>query len=474
MVYEINLLEQQQKYIEIPHNYPIDVALYQGGFGSGKTFVGSLLGILLCIKYPGIKGLVGAQTYKMVRDTTMESYFEHLDNLGCRYKYNKTEDKITFTNGSTIIFRHLEEPDKLKSLNLGFIEIEEMSEIPEATFNMLLSRLRQKPKPEWVNFHHRLFGHTNPQDGKGWIYERFVEKKYEGVGYRRVLASTMENTHLPDGYLELLKASFNEDYFNRNVLGLDDVFSSKLIIKNFKPEIQVTDSIEINEFHPIHVTCDFNANPMCWYICQDYDGNMYVLDELVLHNTTTDAAAGVLADLLKNYKKREIIINGDASGSYQTTKSSDYQIMLNRLKIEGFANLNVRVLNKNPGIENRIACFNNFIYGVDKKHHLFMTSKCKWLKYNFENVECEPGTGKPKKISSGKMRTDPKAMYLLHPIDAVSYMVYLYHPIRDLSFHNAKRNMEGIDIYEGKYSDKPGPSPDSFDFWDTTNKSRED
>ena len=473
MTYDVQLLPKQQEYIEIPHDYPIDVALYQGGFGSGKTFIGSLLGILLCIKYPGVKGLVGAQTYKMVRDTTMESYFEHLEALGCRYKYNKTDDKITFTNGSTIIFRHLEEPDKLKSLNLGFIEIEEMSEIPEATFDMLLSRLRQKPKSDWVNFRHRLFGHTNPQDGKGWIYERFVEKKYPNIGYRRILASTMENKHLPNGYIDLLKASFNEDYFNRNVLGLDDDVSSKLLIKNFKPEIQVTDSITINDFYPIHVTCDFNANPMCWYIAQDYDNNMYVLDELVQLNTTTDASAGVLADVLRDYKNREIIINGDASGSYQTTKASDYQILLNRLRLEGFKNVNVRVMNKNPGIETRITCFNNFFYGVDKKHHFFMTSKCKWLRYNFENLETEPGTGKPKKISTGKLRTDSKAMYLGHPIDAVSYMVYLYHPIRDLSFNKVQRSSDGIDIYEGKYNGKAGPSPDEFDFWETSNKVKE-
>ena len=44
------LLEAQRKFLEIPHEYSIDVAVYQGGYGSGKTFCGSLLGILLCLK----------------------------------------------------------------------------------------------------------------------------------------------------------------------------------------------------------------------------------------------------------------------------------------------------------------------------------------------------------------------------------------------------------------------------------------
>ena len=55
--------DAQREFLEIPHDYSIDVAVYQGGYGSGKTFCGSLLGILLCLKYPGIRGLVGAKTY---------------------------------------------------------------------------------------------------------------------------------------------------------------------------------------------------------------------------------------------------------------------------------------------------------------------------------------------------------------------------------------------------------------------------
>ena len=56
------LLEAQRKFLEIPHDYSLDVAVYQGGYGSGKTFAGSLLGILLALKFAGIRGLVGAQT----------------------------------------------------------------------------------------------------------------------------------------------------------------------------------------------------------------------------------------------------------------------------------------------------------------------------------------------------------------------------------------------------------------------------
>ena len=67
------LLEKQQEFFNIPHDHQLDVVIYQGGYGSGKTWCGSLLGIMLARKYPGSRGLVCAKEYVLVRlwDATM-------------------------------------------------------------------------------------------------------------------------------------------------------------------------------------------------------------------------------------------------------------------------------------------------------------------------------------------------------------------------------------------------------------------
>ena len=127
--------------------------MYQGGYGSGKTWVGSLLGLLLSRKYPSCTGLVCAKQFTLLKDTTLEAYLMHLENMGYKYdigyKYNKNDRKISLSNGSTIIFRGVENPEKIKSLNLHWIEIEEASQITENAFRQLLGRLRAKPRPEW-------------------------------------------------------------------------------------------------------------------------------------------------------------------------------------------------------------------------------------------------------------------------------------------------------------------------------------
>ena len=446
---KFNLLPGQKAFFEIPHEYDTDVALYQGGYGSGKTWSGSLLGILLALRYPGINGLVGAQTLRLLVDTTLKQYFQHLDKMGIQYVYVKSENKIKFENGSEILFRHLEEDDKLKSLNLGFVEIEEMSDVPYATFLMLLGRLRQEVREDWHHFRYRLFGHTNPESARGWIYENFVTNPKKN--YRRILAPTTQNIYLPKGYIETMRDSYNEDYFRMYVLGEDIDCSQGLVTKHFVKDKQVVD-VKYNPKFPIHVTCDFNVDPMCWYICQHYDNNVYVLRELVNTNTTTALSTRILGEVLTNYKNSAIIINGDSSGDSNTTKGADYIIMRNELRNMGFTNVDVRILPKNPGIPYRINCWNNMVYGSDKQPHIFIHPSCKYLLYNIENLEVEPGTSRPKKVSTGKMKSDPNAKFLIHPIDAVSYLICLYYPIKNVDI-KAFEGEAMSDAFDGKFKE---------------------
>lgn len=450
MSYEINLLPAQRELFEIPHDYAKDICVYQGGYGSGKTFAGSLLGLTLAFKYPKSIGLVGAQTYRMLRDTTLKSYFEHLEKLGVAYTYLKSEDKMTFENGSEILFRHLEDESVLKSMNLHWAEIEEMSDIPYATFNELLARTRKPAEEGWVGFRHRIFGHTNPQAARGWIYEEFVKQKKKG--FRRIIAPSTQNPHLPKGYLETLKESYNEDYYRMMVLGEDDDNISGLVTRGYNSDIQTTNLININPKYPIHLTCDFNVDPMCWYLAQHYDGNVYYLYEIVRNNASTDGVAQNVCEILKGYENHPIIINGDASGDNNTTKGNDYIFIRNAFRRNSFTKVDLRVMHKNPPIEWRLSCWNNMIKGPDGKHHIFIHPQCKYLLYNIENLEVKAGTSKPKLPSVNAIQKDNNKKYLGHPIDAASYLVCMYYPIKEIHFQEMPdaKNI-GTDIFNGKY-----------------------
>ena len=376
------LLKAQRNFLEIPHDYSLDVAVYQGGYGSGKTFAGSLLGILLALKFPGIRGLVGAQTYTLVRDTTLQTYFEHLDNFGFAegkdYDWSSSLQKLTFKNGSEILFRHFDEPNKLKSLNLGFVEIEEMSDIPYDTFKMLLGRMRQRIKATWKNFTYRIFGHTNPEMQRGWVYKTFVEKA--APNYRLITAPTTQNIYLPDGFCDELKKLYDEQYYKIFVLAENGEYNNGLVIKDF------TDAnVKEIAYQPemdLHISCDFNVDPMCWVFAHKTDDKVFYFDEIAMENTTTAKACDEFHRRYPNHKAK-VIVNGDASGDNRscTSEYTNYVIIKKKLLQYGY-DVEIQIKAFNPPIKNRIMAFNSKVRSANGEICLFVDPKCEKLLYN--------------------------------------------------------------------------------------------
>lgn len=423
------LLDAQREFLEIPHEYTLDVAVYQGGYGSGKTFAGSLLGILLALKYPKIRGLVGAQTYTLVRDTTLQSYFEHLDNMQFKedidYKWNSSEQKLIFKNGSEILFRHFDEPNKLKSLNLGFVEIEEMSDIPYDTFKMLLARLRQKPYHKWGKFVYRIFGHTNPEINQGWIYKTFYVNPPKN--YRLICAPSTQNIYLPKGFCEELKQLYDEKYYNTFVLGQVGDYSENLVVKDFTKE-----NVREITYQPkfdIHISCDFNVDPMAWVLAHKTDDKVFYFDEIVLENTTTSKACD---EFYRRYPehKGKIIINGDASGDNRscTSEYTNYVIIKRKMLSFGYdAEICIKAFN--PPIKNRVAAFNAKVKNAAGEIGLYISPKCEKLLYNIYNLRYIEGTSKIDIPTYTQIKQSKELKFLSHPFDAASYLVDFYWPI---------------------------------------------
>ena len=423
------LLKAQREFLEVPHDYTLDVAVYQGGYGSGKTFSGSLLGILLALKFPRIRGLVGAQTYTLVRDTTLQTYFEHLENFGfvrgIDYEWSSTLQTLTFKNGSEILFRHFDEPDKLKSLNLGFVEIEEMSDVPYDTFKMLLSRMRQKVKKDWKGFKYRIFGHTNPEMQRGWVYKTFVENP--APNYRLITAPTTENIYLPEGYCDELKKLYDEQYYNIFVLAQNGVYNNGLVVKDFTNE-----NIRDISYQPdmdMHISCDFNVDPMCWVLAHKTDDKVFYFDEIAMENTTTAKACDEICRRYPEHKGR-IIINGDASGDNRscTSEYTNYVIIKKRFLHWGY-DVDICIKAFNPPIKNRVMAFNSKVRSADGEICLFVDKKCEKLLYNIYNLKYVEGSSRIDIPTYQQIKQSKELKFLSHPFDAASYLVDFYWPI---------------------------------------------
>jgi PBSX family phage terminase large subunit len=424
---QINLLKR-------PAHSQLDVCCYQGGYGSGKTFAGSLLGLMLSQKYPGSIGLVVAKTWPLLRQTTLQSYFDHLTachfQFGVDYAWHATEHALTFANGSKILFRHIETPEAVKSLNCAWIEVEEMAQLTEDDFLMLLSRLRQ---PGIACY--RLFGHTNPQPLRGWIYRHFVDRPASPQGstitYRRIIASTLENKALNPVYTANMQQQYDADYYRVNVLGQDAEDHGGLVCHNWSP-----DNITNTPYKPdlrLYLTCDFNIDPMCWAVAHRYNDEYHFIDELCVENCSTQQAADVFYERYADHTSGVTIV-GDASGNNRGSKAqsaleTDYIILRNRLTQRGLPDVRLDTVSRNGPVQVRVATWNAMLCDGKQIRRIKIHPRCRHLIQNCENLAYLPGTSHIKEPTLRQIEANPKLKFVKHIWDAASYLVMRYNPI---------------------------------------------
>ena len=82
----------------------------------------------------------------------------------------------------------------------------------------------------------------------------------------------------------------------------------------------------------LHISCDFNVDPMCWVLAHKTEDKVFYFDEIVLENTTTAKACEEFCNRYPNHKG-QIIINGDASGDNRSCTSEYTNYVIIKKKI---------------------------------------------------------------------------------------------------------------------------------------------
>lgn len=408
-------------------NTYLDVSLYQGGFGSGKTFCGSLRGLLFALKWAGCRGLVGAASQDLLDGTTKQKYLEHMENIGLKegvhWWYSDRKQTINFINGSTIRFKTLSDWSQFRSTEFTWIEIEEASLIDEKTFKELMARIRQSKKDDWKDYYRCMFLHTNPQGSRGWMYKNFHDRNKRNKSFRAVIAATRENTHLGDGYADLLESIYSAEEVQELLNGIDCDYDNTVAFPNFNQK-NVIDDLKFDSKYPLILTCDFNYNPMCWYLIQQRNNNeWYILKELIDNNVTTKEMCERVYPIILEYGTRKLTIMGDAHGRDKKTNGSDYSVMLQYFASK-MIDVTLSVQKANPRIKERLSILRGAICNAKGERRFFVDSSCEKLLYNMDEARNNLANAGLREPTDKEIQEDDKKRYLIHPIDAVSYPIY--------------------------------------------------
>lgn len=212
------------------------VLLYRGGIASGKTVAGCVRSIVRRYQYPGTIQLVGGPSWDQVRDGTMRT-LRRLLNPRCIVYENKVEHLWRLDNGSELMFRTLDDPDVLRSLEFHDIYIDENALLPVEALDVALGRIRLAYPDR--SFRHALWGTTTPR-GMDYTLDVWGREGRPADGYEVVHSTIYDNRdNLPPGYIERLEAKYRDTpFFAQELLGEYTAFEG-LVYPQFTREQHV-------------------------------------------------------------------------------------------------------------------------------------------------------------------------------------------------------------------------------------------
>jgi hypothetical protein len=348
----------------------------------------------------------------MLRDATQAALFEILGGNGIPYEHNKSEDIVILRDSkSKILFRSMEEYERLRGPNLAWFGLDELTYTPEEAWERLESRLRDPKAPRLCGF-----AAWTPK-GYDWVYRRFICGETKVRGHVAILAQPNENKHLlaqvPD-YYERLKQSYDERFFAQEALGSYLSLDGNRVYGAFDRMVHVQPQA-VDPKVPLLWALDFNVDPMSSIVAQ-YNGVTFrVLDEIVLRHASTPEAVEAFTKRYPTHAQG-VTVYGDASGnSLKTSGTSDYQMVRESFKKQGVANVDYKVPPKNPSVRDRVTLTNGRLKSASGDIALLVDPKCKELIQDFEQVSY--------KVDSTHVDKDRDRMRT-HASDAVGYLLW--------------------------------------------------
>lgn len=196
-------------YLPLLHDRHRYVVLY-GGAGSGKSVFAVQRYLIKLMEQPGVNLLVVRAVANTHKDSTYALFRQIITQWGLEelFTCRDSDLRIACANGNAVVFRGLDDAEKLKSITfpggeLTDIWVEEASEITEGDFNQLDIRLRggSQYKQMVLTF--------NPISALHWLKGRFFDKKDKR-------AVVLRTTYRDNGFLDKEYAKTLEEYRERD------------------------------------------------------------------------------------------------------------------------------------------------------------------------------------------------------------------------------------------------------------------
>lgn len=334
----------QFDYITSLDKYPALVA----GFGAGKTEAAVKRSIIGKLRYPECNRGFYEPTYDLIRMIAFPRFEEALTELGIPYRlYKSPLNYISIEGYGSIFFRSMDTPGRIIGYEHGDADVDELDtlkvDLAADVWRRVLSRNRQRKNDGSPN----TIGVTTTPEGFKFVYKTWKEDPKDG--YRIIQAPTYSNPHLPDGYVDSLRAVYPEQLLTAYLEGEFVNLTSGTVYRNFSREHNNSNET-IQPREHLYIGMDFNVEKMAATVYVKRENGWHAVSELFNLLDTPDMCAAIK----RNWPYHKITVYPDASGKNRSTKgasTSDIQIIRN----SGFG---VLAHDSNPLVKDRINATN--------------------------------------------------------------------------------------------------------------------
>lgn len=291
-----------------------------GGYGSSKSYH---VATKLLLKLASEKrlALVVREVYDTIRDSCFSLFEEVALRIGIydHLKFKTSPMQVIFPNGSKIIFKGLDNPQKLKSINgVSIVWLEECSECKYEAYKELLGRLRH------MQMSNHIICSTNPVGTDNWTYSHFFKNEENNkivlddeILYKNRIVKTNntyyhhstceDNAFLPQSYIDELEQMkiYDYDLYRVARLGHYGVNGEKVL-----PQFKVLEHDKVMDFankcpsRYIKTGMDFgfvtSYNAVIQMAIDDKNKDLYIFNEYYSKGKTDDEIAKEIEEF-KNF-----------------------------------------------------------------------------------------------------------------------------------------------------------------------------
>ncbi|MGB0964012.1 MAG: terminase large subunit domain-containing protein [Mycobacterium sp.] len=378
-----------------------------GGYGSGKTMIGSKWAINMALKNAPAPFAVVSPTFPVARETTISTLTELLDGkqhaIGAQFSYahNKSEHVFYIRYGKRrgkIIVYSGEYPDRLKGPNLCGALIDEPFIQDQAVFDQIMARARH-PRAKEI-----AIGLTGTPEQLNWGADLLEGEMAETHDVGFVRAPTKNNKALPPDYEERLREKYDEKTASAYLDGHFIDLSRGQVYHAFDATENVQ-TIDRPEGSWLVCGMDFNVDPMAFCVAWTTGERTHIIREYEQPNSDTEYACSTLRRDFPELGE----IYPDASCRQRQANSPGGVTSLKLIRDAGF---HANVPPQNPLRFDRYATVN----GAFRHGKLSLDPSCTKL------------IGALKRYTHERMNKDDHKR-MSHGLDALGYVTCGLHPI---------------------------------------------